>query len=154
MEVPAKEFIFGSIFLLANKLQLLGDAVLEEITLKQWFLLAMIHSMENKSPSVSETAEYIGSSRQNVRKMLDTLAAKGYVSLAVSEADKRNLSISLTAQTEQFFTRFEAKGAAFLEELFEGVEEESLDHTQVTFARLFQNLIRLGEAYGKDRYHL
>ena len=46
MEIPAREYLFGSIFLLSNKLQALGDGYLKEVTLKQWLLLIMIHVMD------------------------------------------------------------------------------------------------------------
>ena len=56
MEIPAREYLFGSIFLLANRLQTLGDGYLEEVTLKQWLLLIMIRVMDKEQPSVTEVA--------------------------------------------------------------------------------------------------
>lgn len=154
MDASAKEYLFGGVFLLAYKLQALGDSALEEITLKQWFLLMMMSNMEKDQPSVTEIAQFIGSTRQNVRKMLDTLAAKGYVSLRVNEADKRNLSVSLTEQTLAFFLHFEARGTAFLEQLFFGISPDLLNSSRLTFETLFCNLERMEEAYGKNRRHL
>jgi DNA-binding MarR family transcriptional regulator len=75
-----QQFIFGCIFLLANKLQLLGDKVTGEITLKQWFMLNMIQKMDNKLPNYNEIARMIGTSRQNVSKMISVLEKKGMVS--------------------------------------------------------------------------
>ena len=76
MEIPAREYLFGSIFLLANRLQTLGNGYLEEVTLKQWLLLIMIHVMDKEQPSVTEVADFMGSTRQNVRKMLEVLEGK------------------------------------------------------------------------------
>ncbi|MEL7623092.1 MAG: MarR family transcriptional regulator [Clostridiales bacterium] len=150
MNIPTREYLFGSIFLLANKLQALGDAMLEEVSLKQWLLLAMIFNMDTKQPSVTEIAEFIGSSRQNVRKMLEVLCAKGYVTLGVNEQDKRNLSVTLTEKTFQFFGRFEAKGAAFLEQLFDGVGSPQQESARITVEALFDNLERMKIQYGKN----
>jgi hypothetical protein len=43
-----EEYIFGSILLLSNKMQVWGDAILSDLTLKQWFLLILISNMKNK----------------------------------------------------------------------------------------------------------
>lgn len=147
MNIPAKEFIFASIFLLSNKLQTLGDSLLQEITLKQWLLLMTIDSLKKDPLSVTELAVFIGSSRQNVRKMLGTLENKGYVNLLQNTQDKRNLSVSLTAKARDFFVRFEPNGDAFLVQLFEGVTLHQLECTKTTMETLFENHERMEQKY-------
>lgn len=143
IEMETKEYLFGSIFLLANRLQTLGDSFLREITLKQWFLLIMIHNMDRERPSITEVAAFIGSTRQNVRKMLETLAAKGYVCLETNARDKRNLSVSLTEQTYLFFARFDESGTAFLDRFFDGISTLLLESSRQTFEALFENMERM-----------
>lgn len=150
IDILTKEYIFGSIFLLASRLQTLGDAFLEHLTLKQWLLLMMIFNMNKEQPSVTEIAESIGGTRQNVRRMLEILSAKGYVSLCVNEHNKRNLSITLTEKTLLFFTEFEAKSAAFLEQLFDGIHSEQQESTRITVETLFNNLERMEAEYEKS----
>lgn len=150
MNASSKEYLFSSIFLLANKLQTLGDVFLEKMTLKQWLLLIMIFNMEKKQPSATEIAESIGSTRQNVRKMLEALSAKGYITLCVNEQDKRNLSVALTEKTLMFFARFEARGADFLEELFDGIHPDLQESTKITVELLFNNIERMETKYGKS----
>lgn len=152
--MDTKEYLFGSIFLLSNKLQALGDSYLEEVTVKQWFLLVMIHQLETKQPSITEVAAWIGSTRQNVRKMLEVLAAKGYVQLAVNPQDKRNLSVSLTEKTYDFFTRFDDKGTAFLEQFFVGIPAAQLENSRKIFEALFENMERMEQNNEQNRSHL
>jgi len=147
MEIPAREYLFGSIFLLANRLQTLGDGYLEEVTLKQWLLLIMIHVMDREHPSVTEAADFMGSTRQNVRKMLEVLEGKGFVELLANPLDRRTLSVALTPKTEQFFARFQAKGDAFLDQLFAGIPPEELAVTCRTVEALFENMERMGEEH-------
>lgn len=147
MEFPAREYLFGSIFLLANRLQTLGDGYLEEVTLKQWLLLIMIHVMDREHPSVTEVAGFMGSTRQNVRKMLEALEGKGFVELLANPLDRRTLSVALTPKTEQFFARFQAKGDAFLDQLFAGIPPEELAVTCRTVEALFENMERMGEEH-------
>lgn len=143
LDIDAKEYLFGSLFLLANKLQILGDNYLEEITLKQWFLLMMIENLDRKQSSITEVAAHIGSSRQNVRKMLEILEAKGYVELSQNLHDKRNLSVELTPQSFQFFENFETKGAIFLDRLFQDISSEQMEISRKTFETLFENIKRM-----------
>ena len=147
MEILAREYLFGSIFLLSNKLQALGDGYLEEITLKQWLLLIMIHVMEKDQPSVTEVADVMGSTRQNVRKMLEVLEGKGFVALCANPLDRRTLSVALTPKAEQFFARFQSKGDAFLDRLFDGIPPEDLEATRRTVEALFENMERMGEEH-------
>ncbi|WP_102050331.1 MarR family winged helix-turn-helix transcriptional regulator [Pygmaiobacter massiliensis] len=145
--ILTKEFLFGSIFLLSNKLQALGDGYLKEITLKQWLLLIMIQTIDKERPSVTEVAVFMGSTRQNIRKMLEALEKKGYVILSQNEKDKRNLSVALTSQTQHFFEQFEAQGDALLEQLFQNISPEQLATTRQTFDTLFENIERMEEAH-------
>lgn len=143
MEMETKEYLFGSVFLLSNKLQALGDAYLQEITVKQWFLLIMIHHLGKERPSITEVAAYTCTTRQNVRKMLEVLAVKGYVVLTVNSQDKRNLEVSLSEKTYLFFEQFNDKGTAFLEQLFNGINVELLENSRKTFEMLFENMDRM-----------
>ncbi|NBK23494.1 MAG: MarR family transcriptional regulator, partial [Spirochaetia bacterium] len=65
--------IFGSFFTLSNRLQAAGDGLDEKMTLKQWLLVAVLIKSEEQALSVSELAQRMGSSRQNVKKMAQLL---------------------------------------------------------------------------------
>ena len=68
--VENRKFIFASLFLLANKLQTVGDRWDETITFKQWLLLIMIIQFKGSYPTLTETAELIGTSRQNMKQLV------------------------------------------------------------------------------------
>ena len=138
-----REFLFGSIFLLSNRLQALGDTVLKEITLKQWLLLIVIHTMDKDTPSISEVATLMGSTRQNIRKMLELLEKNGYVSIGQNLKDKRNLSVELTKQTLDFFAKFEKSGDDFLVKIFKDVDSQQLEITCKTLEIIFNNIEKM-----------
>ena len=98
-----EEFIIGAISLLANGLTQFGDKVLTDITFKQWFLLMLISRMETEEKSINSIAEYVGTTRQSVKKMLTSLEAKGYVVMRRSKQDARALQVELTRKTYQLF---------------------------------------------------
>ncbi len=103
----------------------------------------MIENLGRKQSSITEVAAHIGSSRQNVRKMLEILEAKGYVKLSQNPQDKRNLSVELMPQSFQFFENFKAKGAVFLDLLFQDIPSEQMEISRKTFETLFENIKRM-----------
>ncbi len=81
-----------------------GDLMLTDITFPpQWFLLMMISKMEQQEKNINSIAEFVGSSRQNVKKMLNLLAGKGYVLIEKSSSDKRALNVNLTPKNLAVF---------------------------------------------------
>ncbi len=101
--IEKQEYIIGSISLLSNKLTQFGDSIFPDITFKQWFLLVMISKMEMKDKNINAIASFAGTTRQNVKKMLEPLKAKGYVSIEKSVQDTRSLKIELTQKAYKYF---------------------------------------------------
>lgn len=135
-----QQFIFGSIFLLSNKLQLLGDKVTEELTLKQWFLLNMIQKMDNKSPNYMEIAKMLGTSRQNVSKMVTVMEKKGMVKLHPSKTDQRAVNVTLTQKCFDYFASKENAGNALLDTLFSGILPTETKHAAKLLGHMLQNV--------------
>jgi len=131
-----EEYIFGSILLLSNKIQVWGDSILSDLTLKQWFLLLLISKMENKNPTINEITEFTGTSRQNIKKMLEHLGRKKYLKIKKSKTDARALNVSLSKKTYDYFVDNEKKGAQALVSLFSEITEEELNVTCKTLEKL------------------
>lgn len=134
----ARAAIFGTVFTLSNKLQLLGDRLDPELTVKQWLFLAGVMRCEHGSPALSEIAARIGSSRQNVKKMAAILQKQGFVELNRDPADARVLRVSPTDACRAHLRGREAMEARFIEELFSGFSAGEL----TALADLIQKLER------------
>ena len=139
-----EEYVFGSILLLSNKMQIWGDKILSDLTLKQWFLLVLISKMENKNPTIKEISEFSGTTRQNVKKMLEQLHNKKYIKIQSSKTDSRALNVSLLKKTFDYFKENERKGTEAANQMFSEVTDEEMSVTRQTFDKLhlfFGNLI-------------
>jgi DNA-binding MarR family transcriptional regulator len=134
--IERSEYFFGNVLLLANKLQIWGDTLVEDVTFKQLFLLLLISKMETKEPTVTELANFAGTSRQNVKKMLESLKSKGYVYLDRSESDTRALNIRLTDKALDYFLANTEKAANAVAELFSDVSEEELSAAVIVADKL------------------
>ena len=132
--------VFGYTLLLGNKLQLFGDSVMEEFSLKQWFLLIMINEMPMDSPSVNQISKFMGTTRQNIRKMLVILEKKGYIDMQPSEKDARAFCVTLTDKAKNYIDTHEKWNEELLELLFQGISERELEVFMKVSEKLFQNL--------------
>jgi len=130
------EYVFGSILLLANKMQIWGDNILEDLTLKQWFLLMLISKMKKTNPTINEVSEFTGTSRQNVKKMLEQLEEKKYVKIIKSKMDARALNVSLLRKTYDYFSENEKKCTIAVNNLFSDITDDELATTGKTFDKL------------------
>ena len=135
-----QQFVFGSIFLLANKLQLLGDKVTDDITLKQWFLLNILQQMKNQSPNYNDIAEAVGTSRQNVSKMIAILEKKGMVQLGPSKADRRAVYVTLTPKTYDYFLSKENAGNQLLDRLYSGISRQEIEQAAILLGTMLRNV--------------
>lgn len=139
MEAPSpKHLIHGAVFLLANRLQAVGDSVMGDITSKQWFALLAAAQWPGV-PRVTDVAAQLGTSRQNAAKLLEQLAQKGYVQLDSGEDDRRSRQVRLTAKAEEKMPLISAKGEASLQRLFYGIADEDIDTAGRVLLQLFAN---------------
>ncbi|MGL4108926.1 MarR family winged helix-turn-helix transcriptional regulator [Clostridium sp. LP20] len=128
MEELDKEFlqkyIFGGIFVFSNRLQIIGDSFLGEITTKQWLLLIGISEFfKDEAPTLSQVGEIIGSSRQNVKQLALKLEEKGFIKI---EKDKRALRLHLTDKLQSYSENRGDRDLEFLNNVFSGVSKEDL----------------------------
>lgn len=143
---PSKQYIFGSIFSLANRLQALGDKIDENITVKQWFFVAIV-SMFDSPPSILEVSKIIGTSRQNIKKMALILQNQGFVSIQEDCNDKRVSRIFLTKKCFDYFKTREDMEQSFIESLFNGFTEKNIEDLSNNINLLMNNIDNMEKKY-------
>ncbi|MGN0395109.1 MAG: MarR family winged helix-turn-helix transcriptional regulator [Coprococcus sp.] len=142
-----EEYIIGAVSLIANKITQFGDTICPDITFRQWFLLMMISKMECQEKNMNAIAEFVGTTRQNVKKMLIPLEKKGYVSVEKSSSDARALRVELTEKTYQYFLENDEPSIGETNKLFSVFSDEEIDSLASALGKLLYSL----DAYGKDR---
>lgn len=134
--------IFSTLFIAGNRLQTLFDARIPEVSLKQFMLLTLVRQSREPLP-LTQLGELLGCSRQNVRKLADALAKKGFVTLAPSPRDARALCISLTERADAFFAHDFSRYEAELGELFAVYTNEERAALFALLTRLYAGIDRL-----------
>lgn len=135
-----EQTIFGKIFLLSNQLQIEGDKLTQELTLKQWFLLLLLYKKKMENPTLNSLATVMGVTRQSVKKMVSLLEEKEFITVSKSITDSRALCIQPTTKAKDFFQRNKLVGKAFLNSVFQEVAEDDLGVAAKVLDQLLNNL--------------
>lgn len=139
-----KYLLFGGTFILANKLQAVGDKVVDGLSTKQFFVLRQMMDMQTEPPpTITQIATEMDSSRQNITKMLESLERQGYVTILENEADHRSRSVRMTEAGLQAAVRTADNAKDFLELLFEGIPDEELRVAGEVLVRMVGNLEKM-----------
>lgn len=139
-----QRMIFGNLFYIPNRLQVIIDEGLTPygLTAKQWFLMAVIDEYFDNPPTLTEVAEKMGTTRQNVKQLALRLEEKGFLAIDKDPDDRRALRLSLTAKCHEFWENRQQLDERFLDELFQNLTPEEL-HS------LYSGLTKIAEGLRK-----
>ena len=138
-----KTYLFGGVFALSNRLQLLGDKYDPNISTKQWFLIAVINSFHEEVPTISMTANRIGSSRQNIKKMAVILEKRGFINIVKDNEDARIQRLELTTYCKEYFGARQEGEEKFIDAVFEEFDEELLTYLYRGMQQLEKNINKM-----------
>lgn len=137
-----QRFIFGSLFLIPNKLQVIVDRSLakHDLTAKQWLLTAMIEKMNQPSPTLMEVTEAMGSSHQNVKQIALKLQEKDFLVLEKDAEDRRVTRLKLTEKSAAFWDKQQEDGMRLFADLFEDFTPQEIDSLYKGLMKIYQKL--------------
>lgn len=140
-------FIFGTFFLIANKLQVISDQHLEksDITTKQWFLIAAVQQFGDTPPTLSQISERIGSSRQNVKQLALKLEKNGFIHL---QQDSRAVRLVLTEKCRSFWKDRESMDQQFIKNLFRCMNAEEVNRLCESLKKVLKRIDSMAERKG------
>lgn len=137
--------LFGLFFAFHNRLQTTGDEFYEEITCKQFFLMACMNLFPTEPPTANDLAKIMGCTRQNVKELLTGLEKKGLVTFAPHKTDKRKRLVLVTEKAIVLSEKYRAREVEFIRRLYEGVSEDEIRQTYMFLAKLEDNLKKFTE---------
>lgn len=136
--------LFGLMFAFMNRLQATGDKFYEEITCKQFFLLACMNLFPEQAPTANEISETMGCSRQNVKEILNSLIKKELIVLVKDQKDKRKQRIFLTEKTKLLSEKYAAKEKQFMSLLYKDISDDEIRVAYKIISKMEENL-KVGE---------
>ncbi len=98
MELFLIQQIYATLFATNNKIQAICDRQFKNLTLRQFMLaLAITHIPEGEC-TYNRIAKQLGTSKQNVKQLVELLEKRGYLEVEPSKVDKRASNIKLTPE--------------------------------------------------------
>lgn len=140
-----KYALFGLFFAFHNRLQAVGDSFHEEISCKQFFLLACMNLYQDQAPTANELARTMGCTRQNVKEILNSLEKKQLIRFEVDEGDKRKWRVYLTENALRMSDKYYEKEKSFMEYLYNGISDEEIGQAYSIISKIENNLKRMKE---------
>jgi DNA-binding MarR family transcriptional regulator len=146
MKLPDYEddyLLFGMLFVVSNRLQVVGDTFYEELTTKQWFTIVVLEVFGEISPTLNELADAMGSSHQNVKQLILKLESKGYVTTFTDDQDRRKTRIKLTEKHLELKEKYQQNQQEFMKKLFEHIDKSSLKSAVNVLVQLEKNILNM-----------
>ena len=143
-----EKLIFASIFIHQNKMQTACDKLDSEITMKQWLLLAVVSTFEEPL-SLSEIGEIMGCSRQNVKKLANSLEKKGFIKCIQKESDNRATCILLDEKMNEYISKVGDVQENVLKLLFEDFSAEEIKQYFHLVSKLYTGIEKV-ENYAEE----
>lgn len=138
--MPPQYGLFGLLFAFMNRLQATGDSFYEEITCKQFFLMACMNLFPDEAPTANQLSQVMGCSRQNVKEVLNSLCKKNLVFLQQDEKDKRKQRIYLTEKASLMSEKYAQKEQAFMSLLYNGISDDEIRAVYKIISKMEENL--------------
>lgn len=137
---------YGLLFKVANKVQAAGDAVFENLTMRQQSLLYVLSLFGDYAPTLQELAAVFGSSYQNVKRMAATLEEQECLSIEKDAIDRRKLRIILNREHfgSEGLKNME-KTKMFLAHIYEGLSKEEVKAFKHILLTIDKNLDEMPE---------
>ncbi len=96
------------------------------ITFPQVTLLSTVEQYGHRAPTVSEAAESLLMSHQNVMRLARPLEREGFLEIRKDDADRRALRLHLTQKNFDFWAAYQERSISEIATLYHGVEDEVL----------------------------
>ena len=145
-DIALRVKIYGYFFTVTNKIQAMGDKVLDGLTMRQQYLMVILSKFETYAPTLQELAYVFGSSYQNVKRMASQLEEKGYLDIRKDPIDRRKIRIILNRKkynslrddlgqsTDEFFNK-----------VYKGLSEKELNKLGEALTLIDKNISKLDE---------
>jgi len=141
---------FGYLFLLSRRFEYITDQILKRdgLTTKQLLVLIAITRGFTEPPSVSQIAESLSTSHQNVKQITTLLEKKGFVKLVRDEKDKRRWLLSVTKKNQEYWDSKAEEQMAAMSSLFQPLTANEVMQFHKLILKLFEGT---EEVYAKSR---
>ncbi len=134
--------LYGNIFLLGRRLEYIVDKELakDNLTAKQFLMIAVIEKMFEEPPSIKEVADALGSTHQNIKQMANQLERRGFIEIERDENDRRVLRLKVTEKNREYWDSRATDHERFILEIFSGLDDDGVRSLHTQTVRLLESV--------------
>lgn len=151
--IPDSYFLLGLLTAFDNRFQAMADKTMREISWKQFFAIVCIN-LCIQPPAISELAEIMGSSHQNVKQILLKLEKKNLIEFQPDEKDGRKQRVLLTDACRIFCAENDRVSSVIMEEMFAGISCDQIRTTIGTILKIEDNMRKSEERRNEGTCHI
>jgi len=137
--------IFASFFVLQNRIQTAYEKDQDDLTMKQWLLLAMVMACPEPH-TLTNVSLYMGCSRQNTKQLAMALSKKGYVRLVLGA--NNSVNIELTEKVIDYEKKMSERNTEVLRILFSDFSEEEISLLYQLYKKLYTGVEQIERGAG------
>lgn len=134
--------IFSTLFIAGNKLQTIFDSHIPQLSLKQFMLLSIVRQAVEPL-TFTQAGHLLGCSRQNIKKLADVLANKGFLVMEPSPHDTRAMCLRDTKKADDYFQNCFAEYQGELKYLFEVYTEQEIETLFFLLSKMYTGIEHL-----------
>jgi DNA-binding MarR family transcriptional regulator len=141
---------FPLLLFLSHRLEYIADSELkkDDLTTKQYLTVAVIENLYDHSPSISELAQSLSTTHQNIKQIALQLQKKGFIKIERDESDKRTWRLKVTEKNKAYWNSRAKEHEAIVRSFFASLSDSEIQ----TFSTLLLKLIMgTNETYRKFR---
>ena len=128
--------IYSMLHTISNRIQTEADANLEDITSRQLMLLIAIRHLEPGQATIVNIAAMLGTSKQNVTRLVSAMVHNGFLDSIQGETDKRNVNIRITDKGLEAMQKNTIRSNNYFADLFRDFSRDELKLLRKMLTRL------------------
>lgn len=127
---------YSLLFIALNRIQAEADSRLENLTLRQLMLLIAIAHLDPQEATIVNIANSLGTSKQNVTRLVNSMVEAGYLSRKPGQTDKRNVNIIITDQGLSVMQKNTIRSNEYFLDLFQTFSKTEIKSFRKTLEKL------------------
>ncbi|MER0285604.1 MarR family transcriptional regulator [Clostridioides difficile] len=118
---------YATLFTLTNKIQIEGDKYFGILTSRQYMTILSILHLPEEETTLNNIARKMGTSKQNINRLVSNLEKSGYVKVVPSPHDKRAINVKITDLGREVMITFSKIGINFMADVFHEFSKDELE---------------------------
>lgn len=152
---------YSLLFIAINKIQAEADSRLEGLTLRQLMLLIAIAHLDPENTTIVNIANILGTSKQNVNRLVNHMVKQCYLARTPSQIDRRNVNISITDAGLSLMQKNTVSSNKYFIELFKNFSKAEIKDLRRSLEKLanydckdqkhFENKVKIDIGWKNER---